>query len=238
MSESLFNEVGPHKIRRTGPHTYEMNVSLSKDADGRTARACPANHCSPGYFKIKNGTGIPGDQALVHCPYCGHSAEPNDFTTKGQSQYANDVMMREAHPGISRMLKDALGLGSSGKRSFGGGLFSVELSIKPGSPPSVGRPFEQALQPCVVCPHRGLDHAVFGLAVWCPDCGCDIFITHVEAEFSVTQTMLSDVERRRNELGSRVAARDIENCLEDTVSIMKLYCGPASPQFARAGDWR
>ena len=31
--------------------------------------------------------------------------------------------------------------------------------------------------------------------------------------------MLSDVKRRENDLGSRVAARDIENCLEDLVSI-------------------
>jgi hypothetical protein len=134
-------------------------------------------------------------------------------------KYAKDVMAREAHPGILRMLKDALDVGPSGKKSFGGGLLSVELSVKPGTPPLVFRPFEEALQRAVVCPHCGLDHAVFGLAVWCSDCGQDIFMTHVEAEFSVIQTMLCDVERRRNELGSRVAARDIENCLEDTVSI-------------------
>jgi hypothetical protein len=31
--------------------------------------------------------------------------------------------------------------------------------------------------------------------------------------------MLSDVDRRREQFGPRVAAKDIENCLEDTVSI-------------------
>jgi hypothetical protein len=30
MSDSLFNEGGPHDIRRTGQHTYTMNVSLRK----------------------------------------------------------------------------------------------------------------------------------------------------------------------------------------------------------------
>ena len=44
-------------------------------------------------------------------------------------------------------------------------------------------------------------------------------MTHVETELSVIKIMLSDVERRGEELGSRIAARDIENCLEDTVSI-------------------
>jgi hypothetical protein len=33
--------------------------------------------------------------------------------------------------------------------------------------------------------------------------------------------MLSDVERRREQLGGRIAAKDIENCLEDTVSIFE-----------------
>jgi hypothetical protein len=70
-----------------------------------------------------------------------------------------------------------------------------------------------------ICPNCGLDHAVFGLAVWCSDCGQDIFLTHVNAELNVVKTMLSDVGRRRNDLGPRVAARDIENCLEDVVSI-------------------
>jgi hypothetical protein len=132
--------------------------------------------------------------------------------------YAKEIMMREAHPGISRAIKEALGIGPSGKRTIVGGLLSVELSVKTGASPSVYHPFEEALERVVVCPQCGLDHAVFGLAVWCPDCGRDIFMTHVEAEFSVTQAMLSDLQRRRDELGSRVAARDLGNCLEDIVT--------------------
>jgi SOS response associated peptidase (SRAP) len=56
MSVSLFGEGGPHDIRRTGQHTYTINVSFPKDSDGRTARACPSTSCLPSYFKIKNGT--------------------------------------------------------------------------------------------------------------------------------------------------------------------------------------
>ncbi len=184
MSQSLFNEGGPHEIRRTGQHTYKMNIVLPKDADGRTARACPSNTCSPGYFKIKTGTGITGDQPLAYRSYCGRAAEPNGFTTEGQMKYAREVMMREAHPGISRAIKDALGIGPSGKRTTGGGFLSVELSVKTGASPSVHRPFEETLERAAVCPHCGLDHAVFGLAVWCPDCRQDIFMAHVAAAFA------------------------------------------------------
>jgi hypothetical protein len=129
--------------------------------------------------------------------------------------------MSEAHDGIERMLKDALGIGSSGKRKFGGGFISMEMSYKPGLRPPVRRPWEEQLRRDVTCPHCTLEHAVYGLAVWCPDCGEDIFVTHVEAESQVLRAMLNDVERRSAELGPRVAARDIENGLEDVVSIME-----------------
>jgi hypothetical protein len=215
---SMFQEGGPHDIRRTGKHTYTMKVSFPKDAEGRTARACPSNACLPDHFKIKNGTGIAGAQESAYCPYCRHAGEPNDFLTKSQMTYAQEIMAREAHPGIARAIKDALGIGPSGKRIIGGGLLSLELSVKAGAAPSVYLPFEEAMERVVVCPQCLLEHAVFGLAVWCPDCGQDIFMAHVEAEFSVTKTMLSDLQRRRDELGSRVASRDLGNCLEDVVT--------------------
>ena len=72
-----------------------------------------------------------------------------------------------------------------------------------------------------MCPHCTLAHAVYGLAVWCPDCGRDIFITHVEQEVAVVSRMLAAIPQRLETLGPRVAARDLENCLEDLVSIFE-----------------
>ncbi|MBT4814645.1 MAG: hypothetical protein HON70_03045, partial [Lentisphaerae bacterium] len=221
MSGSLFRQGGRYRTRKTGPHEYTMKIPLPGDQEGRTARECPRPDCSPGYFKVKFGTGITEAQSLAFCPYCRRSADPGDFATREQARYAKDIMMREAHEGIERMMKDALGLGSSGRRKLGGGLFSIEMSYKPGTRPHVRRPFEEELQRAVVCPNCGLDHAVFGLATWCPDCGGDIFMTHVDAEHGVIRKMLGDVERRRTDFGARIAARDIENCLEDTVSVFE-----------------
>tara|TARA_R110000782_G_scaffold102483_5_gene189507 strand:+ start:11048 stop:11824 length:777 start_codon:yes stop_codon:yes gene_type:complete len=129
--------------------------------------------------------------------------------------------MNEAREGIERMFKSALGLGPTGKKKLGGGLISVEMSYKPGRRTPVRRPWEEQLRRDVACPKCTLEHAVYGLAVWCPDCGHDIFVRHVEAESEVLRAMLNDVERRNAELGPRVAARDIENGLEDVVSIME-----------------
>jgi len=43
----------------------------------------------------------------------------------------------------------------------------------------------------------------------------------VNAEFAVVRLMLTDVNRRKELFGVRIAAKDIENCLEDTVSILE-----------------
>lgn len=219
MSHSLLQEGGPYKIQKTGTDQYTMKIPIPNDSGGRVGRECPRPECSPGYFRVKLGTGITEGQQVAYCPYCQHEGEPDDFITVEQARYAKDLMMKEAQQGVENMIKDAFGIGSSGKKRLGGGLFSLELSYKPGSPPQVHPPHEDELQRVVVCPNCGLDHAVFGLAIWCPDCGCDIFMTHVEAEYEVVKTMLSDVDRRKMELGTRVGARDLENCMEDVVSI-------------------
>jgi len=194
---------------------------MPRDEDGRIARECPNSLCSPGYFKVTPGTGITGEQTAVYCPYCKHEAEPSDFTTQEQIRYAKDIALREAQGGIDDMIKDALGLGSSGKKKMGGGFVSMEITYKPSTPRHVRRPYEDEVRRDVVCPHCTLDQTVFGLATWCSDCSKDIFLTHVSAEIAVTQSMLKDVGRREQDLGKRVAAKDLENCLEDAVSLFE-----------------
>lgn len=221
MSDKLFKEGGPHNIRRVSPNEYSMSVSLPLDEDGKIARECPNNECSPGYFKVKGGTGITEGQESAFCPYCRMEAEPNDFITKEQLRYGEEHIVREVDEGIESMAKSALGLGASGKKRIGGGLFSIEMSLKSGPKPIIRRPFEEEVRRDIICPYCGLDHSVYGLAIWCADCGQDILLTHIEAEISVVSIMLGDMERRRAQLGARVAAKDLENCLEDTVSIFE-----------------
>jgi predicted nucleic acid-binding Zn-ribbon protein len=141
--------------------------------------------------------------------------------TKAQIEYAKNIVQREAEKGISNMIENALRLGPSRKKRFGGDFISMEMSYKPGRLPHVRPPIEEELRRDVTCPKCGLEHAVFGLAIWCPDCGSDIFLVHVDKEFAVVRHMLGDVKRRHEQLGAQVAARDVENALEDTVSIFE-----------------
>ena len=166
MTRDLFKRGGPYKVKKTGQGKYSMSISLPADEHGRIARECPDESCSPGYFKVMNGTGITEDHERAFCPYCGKDADPNDFTSKEQIRYATDIVDREAEQAIDNMLSDALGLGSSGKKKIGSGFFSIEMSMKKAPRRHVRRPFEEDLLRALVCPHCGLNHAVFGLAVW------------------------------------------------------------------------
>jgi len=221
MTRDLFKSGGPHNIQKSGHNRYSMSISFPKDEHGRVARECLDENCSPAYYKVKEGTGITEGHEEAFCPYCGKSGEPNDFATKEQIRYAKDIVMREAEQAVGDMVSNALGLGASGKKKFGGGLLSIEMSMKKSPRRHVFRPFEEDLLRTLVCPHCGLDHGVFGIAVWCPDCGKDIFMEHVREEYKVLRAMLSDIERRREVLGPRIAARDLENCLEDVVTIFE-----------------
>lgn len=219
MANDLFRPGGRYNIRRGGGNEFTMSVPLPVDEQGMTARECPHSDCAPGYFKVRPGTGVTEpSNARCWCPYCGSDGEKGDFTTQAQRAYAKSLVLREAHSGIQRMIKKSLGLDSRGKRRMGGDMMSIEMSLQQSPPRPVVMPYEEELRRDVTCPQCALAHAVFGIAVWCPDCGKDIFLTHVGAELDVVRKVLGEIGGRRERLGARVAARDVENALEDIVS--------------------
>ncbi|MCA8942521.1 MAG: hypothetical protein KDB80_08210, partial [Planctomycetes bacterium] len=191
------------------------------DEEGMLGRECPAAECKPKYFKVKPGTGQT-DSSSMACPYCAQVGDPQEFSTESQRRYARDLVSREAQQSVSKlvdgMLRDAFGLRPGQRRKSLGDFMSIELTSRRPTPRLVTPPVEQQLRRDLVCPVCSVAFAVFGLATWCPDCGSDLFLEAVEAEFKVVRAMLGDVQNRRERLGARVAARDLENALEDVVS--------------------
>lgn len=220
MSRDILRPGGPLNFRNTGGDTYEASISIPLDDAGRVARECPNEGCAPGYFKVKLGTGL-SDQPSMFCPYCRSEASPDKFHTQEQGRYAKDLLLNSVSAGFDEMLRNAFGLNSSGTRKIGSGLISMEMSLKSEPLAPVRPPYEEDVRRDVVCPHCALDQTVFGLARWCSDCGEDIFLTHIRGELSVLERMVGDIGRREQELGRRVAAKDLENCLEDAVSIFE-----------------
>lgn len=206
MTRDYFRKGGPFNAKRIDQDNMRWEVPIEGDEEGRVARQCPNETCSPGYFKVLFGTGITDEQEYAFCPYCRHKAEPNDFLSEEQVRYFEEVLLNEASHAFDNMLKSSI-------------RNNKYIKYQPGQIKSPRRPFEDEVQRNVICPNCTLDHAVYGLATWCPDCGTDIFLAHIEAELDVVRTMLADLERREKSLGRRAAAKDLENCLEDVVSI-------------------
>lgn len=206
-------------MKKSGNDKYTGTLTLNAGVDGMVGRACSDDTCVPGYFRVKFGTGITTPQMQCYCPYCAKGAPPDSFFTPAQVDYIQASVFEELKPTVHQMLRDAFKVDSGGRRSFGD-FVTLQLSDPP-RPQVISRPVEEELRRDLTCPHCGLVHAVFGFAVTCPDCGNDIFLTHVHEEFAVVEKILAAVPERAKTLGQRAAARDVENTLEDVVSIFE-----------------
>lgn len=237
MARDLIKQGGPHRVKKTGDEQYEFSISIPTDEQGFIGRECVNTSCTPTYFKVKLGTGVTDGQEVAYCPYCRKEAEPNDFASSSQVEYGQDIMEGELIKSVDGMIKDALDLDHRGKRKFGSGMFSMTMEMEPTKLPKVRRPVEEELRRDLTCPKCTLDHAVFGLATWCPDCGEDIFPVHVSEELDVLRKVLGEVGDRRERLGSRVAAKDIENTLEDLVSLFEAVLKILTRRHLESAGW-
>ena len=221
MEDDLLRSDGSMDVERTAPGQFRATISLPLDEEGMLARECPAEECSPAYFKIDASDEDKLRDGEIHCPYCRHADGLDQFATSDQVAYAKSLVTRNAHEGIERMMQDALGMGSSGSKTIGGGLLSVKMSMTSPPRPAATPPQDEEVRRDIACSECGLKHAVFGLAVWCPSCGADVFLVHVDAELDVLSACIDASSERREELGHRVGARDLENALEDIVSVFE-----------------
>lgn len=144
----------------------QISVSIPKDEGGFIGRECPESACL-GYFKVKPGTGLTGDDVPCHCPYCGHKASSNHFWTKEQIEYAQSHAMRTIGEAIHRDLKQ-MEFDRPARGAFGIGM---SLKVTGGAPVPIRHYRERALETHVTCGNCSLEYAIYGVFAFCPDCG-------------------------------------------------------------------
>ena len=107
------------------------SISIPADENGFTGRKCPQPDCEE-YFKIEFGTGRKYEGLLppCHCPYCGHTAEHDQFYTKEQIKYAQSVAMRQVTDALYKDLKK-MEFDYKPKGAFDIGM---SMKMKPGRP--------------------------------------------------------------------------------------------------------
>ncbi len=181
----------------------EISVKIESDADGYTGRECPT--CEK-YFKIKFGTGLPGDPEC-HCPYCNHTGPQKEFWTKQQIEYAQSVAMHQLSGQFLAQLKKLE------RRPDPRALISIGFTVK-GSPTPVAYYREEELEERVTCAACTMEYTIYGAFGFCPDCGVHNSLQIVNANFDLVLKTLDLAQAAPADL----AAKLVDNALEDAVS--------------------
>ena len=165
-------------------------VALPTDEEGFTGRQCPNPECQ-GYFLIKFGTGLPGDDVPCRCPYCGYTADHDEFLTAQQEKHIESIALREIEKALTGVFKD---LGCDISRHSKGGFIQLRLEYK-GHPRSVHYYVEPALETTVVCEQCTLQYKIFGVFAFCPDCGIHNSLQTLKRNLSIVEKMLETAKQ-------------------------------------------
>jgi hypothetical protein len=181
----------------------EFTVSIQPDADGYTGRECPK--CEK-YFKIKFGTGLPGEHDC-HCPYCNHVEPHAKFFTPAQVEYAQSIVLNRFSQDMLNELKKAE------IKPDRKAIFSIGIKVE-GSATPIIRYSEKELEERVTCSSCTLQYTTYGAFAFCPDCGVRNSLQIINANFDIVMNML-DLAKTAS---SKISPKLIENALEDAVS--------------------
>jgi hypothetical protein len=181
----------------------ELVVKLEPDAEGYTGRECPT--CKK-YFKVKDGTGLPGSPPC-HCPYCNHVDSPKEFFTEDQIEYAQSVAVHKFSSALLASLKKVE------RRPDSRAFISIGITVK-GSPTPIIHYSERELEERVTCSACTLQYTIYGAFGFCPDCGVHNSLQIANANLDLVVRTLDLAKTAPAD----VATKLVENALEDAVS--------------------
>lgn len=183
----------------------QFEISILPDENGYIGRECP--ECEQ-YFKITFGTGIIGGDPICHCPYCGHSADHDQFFTKAQIEYAESIVINKVTGALIQDLK------SPEFNHRPKGPFGIGISMKvEGSPEPIRHYSELDLEEEVVCDNCTLRYTIYGTFAYCPDCGQHNSLQILEKNLAVAQKQLDLAALVDGDLSTQLVADALENCV-------------------------
>lgn len=180
------------------------------DENGLAGRECPNPNCL-GYFKIKFGTGLKGDNLPCHCPYCGHIAGHDRFWTQEQIEYAHSIMKNEVTKALQAdTQKWDRELRQSTKNSF----IKLSMDFKGHSQP-IQYFREKQLETSIICENCTLEYAIYGVFAFCPDCGVHNSSQILGKNFELVEKEIMLAENTEDKELSQIL---IEDALENAIS--------------------
>ncbi len=195
-------------------------VQMPSDEDGLVGRECPNPDCI-GYFKIKLGTGLKGENLPCHCPYCDHTESQDRFWTQDQVKYTQSIMVNEFSKAIKADVQEwDRELRHSTRNSF------IKLSMEyKGQSHPIYHYQEKQLETRVTCDVCTLEYAIYGLFAFCPDCGThnSIQILKKNLELVIKLLALADGEHEP-ELANLLIVKALETAVSTFDGFGRAYC--------------
>lgn len=187
-----------------------IKISMPPDENGLTGRECPKADCL-GYFKVKFGTGLKGENLPCHCPYCGHTSGHDHFWTQEQLEYARSIMMNEVSKALKEDVKDwDRSLRQSTRNSF----IKLSMEFKGGSHP-IHYYREKQLETHVICDACTLEYAIYGVFAFCPDCGIHNSLQILDKNLELVK---KEIKLAQDSDDMELAKHLIDDGLENAVS--------------------
>jgi hypothetical protein len=151
------------------PDGFTLAIAMPTGDDGLLPLVCPVE---PDHrFKVRVVQSSSGSSSDCHCPYCGYTAPTPDFMS------AQMARIQEAAAGAGEQYLQQLMssiFGDVARRHSGSSGTGVSLSYKPGTPPPIRSLPTYEIEPTrrsMTCLQCGENFAVYGLAIYCPECG-------------------------------------------------------------------
>jgi hypothetical protein len=119
-------------------------VSIPGDKEGYFGRTCPT--CSK-FFKLRVDEFKAASETELICAYCGHRAEHGEFMTPDQRKRA----ISAARAYAVAKIQDALGNAFKGSSRSSGGLVSISIEFRPGTPPRLHAYVEETVRRTILC---------------------------------------------------------------------------------------
>ena len=197
-----------------------IRVSIPTDEDGLVGRECPNPDCL-GYFKIKPGTGLAGEDLPCHCPYCGETEGQDHFWTQDQIDYARSIMMNE----VSKALKvDIKEWDRELKKSTRNSFIKLGMEFKGQSHP-IYQYEEKQLETRITCDYCTLEYSIYGLFAFCPDCAMhnstQIFKKNIEL---VEKLIALSAQEKDTELAQVLLVKSLETVVATFDGFGRAYC--------------
>lgn len=196
----------------------QFRISIPSDEKGFTGRECPNAECL-GYFKIKLGTGLKGNDLPCHCPYCGHADGQDKFYTEEQIEYAKSVAMNRITGALIKDLKKL----EFEHRPQGGFGIGISLKVK-GRPHPIHYYREKQLETEVICEKCTLEYTIYGVFGFCPDCGVHNSLQIFNKNLDLAQKMITLASNQEQAIAEQLIVNALEDCVSSFDAFGREIC--------------